>query len=158
MRLLVTGSRYAGSEHYDLIRQHLAEAARVGNLLPYSTADNMIAGLSEGGGRVVTLISGHCHTGGVDLIAETLAELWNWDVERYPADWTQGHRGGPIRNARMVATGADQCVAFPAPGSTGTWDCVRKAVAAGIPTHVYQLPPTRSSSPPPVLAPPLDGL
>jgi hypothetical protein len=39
----------------------------------------------------------------------------------------------------MVSLGADLCLGFPGPGSKGTWDCLRKAVDAGIPTRVRSL-------------------
>jgi hypothetical protein len=37
----------------------------------------------------------------------------------------------------MVGLGADLCLAFPLPGSTGTPHCVGLARAAGIPVRVY---------------------
>jgi hypothetical protein len=41
---------------------------------------------------------------------------------------------GVLRNTWMVEHGPkpDVCLAFPGPGSRGTWDCVRKAAAFGI--------------------------
>lgn len=50
---------------------------------------------------------------------------------------------GNYRNADMVALGADLVLAFPLPGprsrSTGTWDCVKRAEAAGLPVEVQSL-------------------
>lgn len=45
---------------------------------------------------------------------------------------------GPIRNAEMVATGADLCVALhrAISASKGMKDCARRAIAAGIPTYL----------------------
>jgi hypothetical protein len=45
---------------------------------------------------------------------------------------------GPIRNAEMVAAGADLCLAFhrAISSSKGTKDCARRAIAAGIPTYL----------------------
>lgn len=40
------------------------------------------------------------------------------------------------RNQDMVDLGADVCLAFPTPSSRGTWDCVNRAKAAGIPIEV----------------------
>jgi hypothetical protein len=63
------------------------------------------------------------------------------DVQPWPADFAgRGGKAGPERNTHMVRDGADQCIAFPGPNSTGTWDCVFKAVAAGIPTTAWLLP------------------
>ncbi len=68
----------------------------------------------------------------------------------FVADWrVRGHRAGPERNERMVDQ-ADLdlcggriskliCLAFPALGSIGTWDCVRRLAARGIPVRVHGL-------------------
>ena len=44
----------------------------------------------------------------------------------------------PIRNAEMVAAGAEMCLAFhrAISSSKGTKDCARRALAAGIPTYL----------------------
>lgn len=71
--------------------------------------------------------------------ADLLARIWAGThdevlLEEHPADWTlHGKRAGPIRNQEMVDAGADVCLAFPMPDSKGTFDCMRKAEAAGIP-------------------------
>jgi hypothetical protein len=90
--------------------------------------------------------------------ADTLADLWAVGhqglgvvSEPHPAVWAEcaadcqpGHRrrrrdgteycptAGHRRNQLMVDLGAAVCVAFPTTGSTGTWDCVRRAERAGI--------------------------
>jgi hypothetical protein len=45
---------------------------------------------------------------------------------------------GPKRNQEMVQAGADLCVALhrSIEASKGTKDCVRQAMAAGIPTYL----------------------
>jgi hypothetical protein len=45
---------------------------------------------------------------------------------------------GPMRNATMVAAGADMCIALHRflRGSKGTKDCARQAIQAGIPTYL----------------------
>lgn len=45
---------------------------------------------------------------------------------------------GPVRNAEIVATGAEMCLAFHRAigASKGTKDCVRRAIGAGIPTYL----------------------
>lgn len=95
-------------------------------------------------GRNVTVIQGVCPTGGVDRAAEKWAQTtFGAGNEPHPADWRGlGKRAGMVRNAEMVATGADICLAFPGPGSVGTWDCIRKAVAAGIHVRIYPLTST----------------
>jgi len=79
----------------------------------------------------IRLISGGAR--GADAYAEYAAEGLGWDIELHPADWaTHGRAAGGIRNQRMVDLGANICIAFPDPDSVGTWDCVKRAVAAGI--------------------------
>lgn len=83
----------------------------------------------------VTLIHGGAP--GIDEIADRIANMWDWDVEVYPADWDSfGNAAGPMRNQQMVDSGADICIAFPAPDSKGTWNCVNKARSAKIKTIV----------------------
>lgn len=71
--------------------------------------------------------------------------------EVHAAEWEKHGRqaAGFIRNAVMVALGADSCLAFvrqcaavkcagkPAHDSHGTADCAARARAAGIPVHRY---------------------
>lgn len=86
----------------------------------------------------VTVIQGGCPTG-IDSIACTLAHLSGCKCETFPADWEKhGRAAGPIRNQAMADAGADLCLAFPsADKSTGTWDMIRRACAAGIETRIY---------------------
>lgn len=108
-RILVTGSR--SWSDVESVRAALVRAAR--------------------GRADVTVVDGAAR--GLDSIAHGVAAEMGWGTERYPADWDRnGGAAGPMRNAEMVALGADICVAFPGPKSVGTWDCVRRAVAAGI--------------------------
>lgn len=90
---------------------------------------------------------------GADALADAVARSWGWTPEVHPADWStcaedcdhglniHGNRiycplAGHRRNQRMVDLGADVCLAFPTHDSRGTWDCVRRAEAAGIPVRV----------------------
>lgn len=76
----------------------------------------------------------HGGADGADACAGVSAVAMGLREEIHPADWkAHGKGAGPIRNAAMVALGADVCLAFPMPGSRGTWDCVQRARAAGIP-------------------------
>ena len=90
------------------------------------------------GGRTDNLVLVHGAADGVDRQAAQIWTRMGWVTEAHPADWnTHGKAAGPIRNAEMVALGADQCIAFPGENSRGTWDCVTKAKNAGIPTVTY---------------------
>lgn len=82
----------------------------------------------------------HGDAPGVDKEAAAIWESHGLPTEPHPADWSRGGRAGPERNARMVALGADRCIAFPIHGSKGTIDCMLKAAAAGIPTEVFGRP------------------
>jgi hypothetical protein len=81
----------------------------------------------------------HGRARGLDLIASIIADSWDWDVEAFPADWDKhGKAAGPIRNSAMLEHGKpDICLAFPLPGSKGTWDMVRKANAAGLEVRIF---------------------
>lgn len=116
MRLLVTGSR------------HLADRTLVERALDA----RLPAGPDE-------LIVVHGGAPGADRLAKHWA-IWQRLMlhrpvfdEEHCADWERhGRSAGPRRNQQMVDLGADVCVAFPGPDSRGTWDCVRRARAAGI--------------------------
>jgi hypothetical protein len=79
---------------------------------------------------------------GADTIAFEIADAWDWEAEAHVANWEEyGRRAGPIRNSGMIEHGnPDICLAFPLPGSKGTWDMIRKANAAGIEVRI--IPPT----------------
>lgn len=85
---------------------------------------------------------------GADTIAARLAVAWWMQAEPHPADWeTHGRAAGPIRNQHMVDLGADVCLTFASTTSSkGTFDCARKARAAGIPTFDYGVD-TRAEEP-----------
>jgi hypothetical protein len=70
-------------------------------------------------------------------IDETFTHL---RYSEYKANWEKfGNKAGPIRNQEMVDCGADECWAYPNLNgiSKGTWNCIHKAKAAGIPVTVY---------------------
>lgn len=83
---------------------------------------------------------------GVDLVTRAYCAEHNIACEVFPADWDRhGRRAGPLRNQQMIeravalraesheVTGA----AFPGGSSVGTWDCMRRMVAANIPFSVW---------------------
>lgn len=119
-RILVTGSRDWTDER--IIRSALSLALR---------------DLGEPTNAV--LVQGECHLGGADKIAADTWRGWGYPVEGHPAERdVNGRVLGPERNARMVALGADLCLAFPLPSSRGTKNCMRLAREAGIPVRVYE--------------------
>ena len=70
------------------------------------------------------LIHGACPTG-ADALADEWARERGVKVVKFPADWSQGRKAGPVRNYQMAVSGAEMCVAFP--GGRGTADMVRRA-------------------------------
>jgi hypothetical protein len=80
----------------------------------------------------------HGDADGLDSIADRVGrEEFFWETIPYPADWKQhGKAAGPIRNQQMVDTKPHLVLAFPLPGSKGTWDAVAKAEKAGIPVVI----------------------
>lgn len=118
LRILVTGSRSWSD------REHIAVA------LDQAWRD-------YGSPAHVTLVHGKCPYGGADILAEEVAISRGWTPEPHEADFKGlGKKAGPLRNGVMVDLGADVVLAFPEEGSRGTWDCVAKARAAGIPVRV----------------------
>lgn len=91
--------------------------------------------------RRVVIIQGGCPDG-VDAMARDLAVHAAMAVETYPADF-DSHPDDAVElsNQAMVDQGADLCIAMPNAAddgpSLGTWDMVRRAVAAGIETRIY---------------------
>lgn len=113
VRVIVTGSREWTNKH---------EMRRVLGGLPLGST------VVHGGAR------------GADSIADEVARELGLEVEVFPADWEQyGKRAGHIRNQQMVDAGADYCLAFPLPGSRGTYDMMERAERAGIFVSVFSV-------------------
>lgn len=83
----------------------------------------------------VVLRHGKCKYGGVDLIADEIGRGWGWEIDAMPAEERDGQILGPARNRAMCAKTprASEVLAFPGPGSRGTWDCLHWAQRYGIP-------------------------
>lgn len=119
-RILVTGSRDWSDEQ--IIRSALS-----------------LAWHDLGKPADAVLVQGECHLGGADKIAADTWSGWGYPIEGHPAERdANGRILGPERNARMVALGADLCLAFPLPSSRGTRNCMRLAREAGIPVRIYE--------------------
>lgn len=70
---------------------------------------------------------------GVDQVADEWAWWHEVPAETFPADWSLGFKGGPLRNEEMAKSGASLCLAIHH-GTRGTADMVRRARAHGIVT------------------------
>lgn len=84
------------------------------------------------------LVSGACPDG-ADFFCEEFAKSEGWSIERHPAEWKKyKKRAGYVRNAEMVNTLPDICVAFIFNGSGGSTMTAELAVNKGIPTLIYR--------------------
>lgn len=76
---------------------------------------------------------------GADSIAAAIWTSWGLPVEAHPADWHRhGRAAGLLRNRRMVALGAQVCLAFIRDHSAGASHAATLADTAGIPTVRYE--------------------
>lgn len=90
--------------------------------------------------REIVIVHGGCPTG-ADAIVHTWAHQYGASIDVFIADWAgQGKAAGPRRNVRMVAEGADLCLAFIRNGSRGASHTVALARRAGIPVRTWTAP------------------
>lgn len=79
---------------------------------------------------------------GADSMAGAWAQAHGVIEMKVPYAGAYGKRGGRIRNQWMVDIvslfDAPFCVAFPTNGAGGTWDCVQKAKARGVPVRIVE--------------------
>ena len=132
MRILVTGSRNLT----DYNKVVMAISAALETLYANKPEDKKIV-IVHGGAKGADTLAG-------DFVSQARAYLKNLGYtikeEIHKADWDNvGKYAGPIRNQRMVDSGADICVAFPEKESKGTKDCIRRAERAGIPVEIYNV-------------------
>ncbi len=95
--------------------------------------------ISRAHGRHAVIVHGGAV--GADSIVDRLARRMGCVVEVHSAAWTaHGSAAGPMRNAKMVRLGADECLAFwhgRNDRRSGTLDCFSRATQAKIPTRIY---------------------
>lgn len=108
------------------------------------------------GGFATGLVIYHGGATGIDALADEWARRHRINPKPFPVtpeEWFLFGKGaGPRRNQRMLSAAVASAskdrpylmsvgvavLAVPCPKSRGTWDCVRKAKAMGIPVHVYR--------------------
>lgn len=84
----------------------------------------------------VIIISGHAS--GADSLGERYAQEHGLQCELHPADWSQGRKAGPIRNAEMASV-ADALIAFWDGQSRGTKSMIELAKSKGLSVRVVQI-------------------
>jgi hypothetical protein len=92
--------------------------------------------------RATVVIHGDAR--GADRIAKDVARSLGLTERAYPAQWNiHGRKAGPLRNQQMLdeehteAEPINLVLAFPMPGSIGTWDMVRRAEKLGLNVKIY---------------------
>lgn len=80
----------------------------------------------------------HGNAPGADTIADRLAFARGLHVKAWAASWHRfGRQAGPLRNQCMIDEGKPtEAHAYITPDSVGTWDCVRRCRAAGVPVFI----------------------
>ncbi|GGW15803.1 hypothetical protein GCM10018980_51480 [Streptomyces capoamus] len=90
--------------------------------------------------RQIIVVHGACPNG-ADAIADQWARQYGATVERHPANWRPNgvldRAAGYRRNAEMVLSGADLCLAFIRNISPGATHCAATAERAGIPVRRF---------------------
>ncbi|WP_109641284.1 SLOG family protein [Lentzea atacamensis] len=76
------------------------------------------------------LVHGDCPQG--DRLAATIWKRLGGAEEKWPADWSKGNGGGPLRNARMVESNPDLVLSFIRGNSRGATGTCNLAVGAGL--------------------------
>lgn len=133
MRVLVTGSRNWNDRlslyrtlHTEIVEKFWEKGYDSdGEFVDYVRPDDFM------------LVHGACPTG-ADHLADQWCLGWNFVAEQHPADWERhGKPAGFIRNAEMVDSGIDLCLAFNKNASPGTTHCADLAERRGITTIRY---------------------
>lgn len=132
MRILITGSR--DWDLYESISGRITEA-----IVAYAEEN---PALKVGPITWLRIVHGNCPKGAdalADHFARNVLYLPDENIEKYDADWSQfGRSAGHRRNARMVRSMPDMCLAFIRDKSPGATGCRNLAKQAGIPTETFR--------------------
>lgn len=98
----------------------------------------LIERMAETGEAYPPVVIVHGAARGADTLAAKVAAELGLRTEAHPADWNHhGKAAGYRRNAKMVATRPDICLAFIRDGSRGATHCADLADKAGIPVRRF---------------------
>lgn len=138
-RLLITGSRTW--DDYEAIK-----SAILGILTELVEADPSLRQIPLK--SWFSIIHGNCPRG-ADFLADHFARtVLKIKPELYEADWRLGKRAGYLRNARMVDSMPDACLAFIRDRSKGATGCRDLAKRKGIPTETINYTLSEPRQPP----------
>lgn len=87
----------------------------------------------------IKIISGTAR--GADSLGERFAYEWNYEVKKFPADWSIGKRAGYLRNAEMAKYASEETgilFAFWNRTSKGTKHMIDLAKKYGLEVHVIE--------------------
>jgi hypothetical protein len=106
------------------------------DLRDYSLVRGILSDYSGHPGPVTVV---HGAATGADHLAHSAAKSLAMKPEPHFPDYDRysPSEAPKKRNQEMVDLGANVCLAFPTARSRGTWDCVNRAKAAGIPVKVF---------------------
>ena len=105
----------------------------------YDLADHVLKRLLARYGPDLVVVHGGAP--GVDQAFNMAGRKLGIAIEPHVAYWKGlGNIAGPARNREMVEAGTDLCIALhrSIETSNGTKDCVRQALAAGIPVYLIE--------------------
>lgn len=107
------------------------------DIIAYAINEQVVThGLSR---TEIVIVHGGCRTG-ADAIADNYAAEMMLPREMHPADWkTHGKKAGFVRNAEMVNSGVDICLAFIKNKSKGATMCRDLALKAGVETLTWEM-------------------
>lgn len=134
MKVMVSGSRHLGK----CSARRGPCGAALNHRFYLDTAFRRNLHAVTAGGEALELLEGGAE--GADRMAREYWETFQLGpVTTIEANWKDlGKHAGHVRNGLLVARMPDILIAFPwEGGSSGTWDAIRQARAAGIPDKVY---------------------
>jgi hypothetical protein len=125
------------SPRYDVVMRILVTGDR--DWICFDLATEIVRRLIKRYGPDIVIVHGDCR--GVDNSFRSVCRWLRVKDEPHAPDWASfGDAAGPKRNAEMVATQPDLCVALrrSIETSRGTKDCVKQALAAGIAVYLVE--------------------
>ncbi len=103
-----------------------------------SNYDLLLQAIEESGFSITCIVQGDAT--GADRLGKRYADENEIPLLTFAANWDEhGKAAGPIRNSEMIDSVKDEQAGFILlwdGKSRGSWDCLKKAYAAGLAIHV----------------------